>query len=98
MVAIWKFIQERYFDKSEKRYSTSALLPGMKVWECDLKSGDVVEAEIIEVTRDNYFVGTTTSKEVKMKPKCMYEVAINGENAVRKFEKRIIEFANVKKS
>lgn len=97
LLRIWKFIQNRFFDKSAKRYVSSALMPGMKVWECNLITGDVVEADIIEVVRENYFVGTTTTKEVNMKPKCMYEVAINGQNAVRKFEKRIVELSKNKK-
>lgn len=98
MIAIWKFIQDRFFNKKAGPIITGHLKPGMKVWEANLDTGDVVEADVIEVTRDNYFTGTTTSKEVVMKPNCMYEVALNGENAVKKIEKRIVEIANKQKS
>jgi hypothetical protein len=98
MISIWKFIQSKFFDKKVGPIVTGHLRPGMKVWECNISTGTVTEADIIEITRDNYFTGTCTSKEVKIQPNCMYEVAINGQNAVKKFEKRILENLNKQKS
>ena len=97
MIVIWKYIQSKFFDKKAGPIVTGNLMPGMKVWECNISTGEIVEAEIVEVTRDNYFVGSITSKEVVMKPNCMYEFALRGEGAVKKFEKRILEALNKQK-
>lgn len=95
MLVVWKWLQNKYFEKSNAPDFVGLFKPGMKVWECDLKTGDIVEAEIFEVERDNFFVGKLKSREVLMKPGCIYEVALNGQNAVKKFEKKIVKhYAN----
>lgn len=66
---------------------------GMKVYKCNLNDPEylVVEAEIAKVELKNGVV----SHQVVMEENCIYELAINTENAVRKMEKRII--ASLKK-
>jgi len=64
-------------------------MAGMKVWECDLATGDIIEAEIKET---RYVLSTGRIRknyQVLIRENCMYEYAINGENATRKFETRI---------
>ena len=58
--------------------------PGQKVWQCDLKTGEVKEAEF-----DNTTVNALAphKKKVRVKPGHIYAVAINKANAEKKFVK-----------
>lgn len=92
IISVWKFIQDRFFDKNlndpiAKQYAK----PNMKVWECNLVTGEVKEAVLEKKTRQNYFVGELTTNEVVINKNCLYDLAINGANATRKFEQRILK-------
>lgn len=73
------------------------LLPNLKVWEADLITGDVVPAEIeVEITFD--LKGKPRkNRKVLIRENCIYEYAMNGENAVRKLETRILNSINKSK-
>lgn len=62
---------------------------GMKVFKCDLTDPEflVVEASIKSFSTADGKV----YHQVVMEENCIYELAINTENAVRKMEKRILE-------
>ncbi len=63
---------------------------GMKVFKCDLTDPEylVVEAPVKKIENEN---GEVVSQQVMIEENCIYELAINTENAVRKMEKRILE-------
>lgn len=63
---------------------------GMKVYKCDLNDPDylVVEAEVKKIENEH---GEVVSQQVVIEKGCIYELAINTENAVRKMEKRILQ-------
>ena len=64
-------------------------MAGMKVWECDLATGDIVEAEISVTPYIDSKGKSRKNRKVMLRKNCLYEYAINGENATRKFETRI---------
>jgi len=68
------------------------VIPGMKVWECDIATGDIREAEINVSSYVDAKGRFRRNRKVIIRKNCMYEYAMNGENAVRKFETRIIDF------
>jgi hypothetical protein len=75
--------------------SKKRVMKGLKVWEGDLISGDVVEAEI-EITFSFDANGKSRrNRKVLIRKNCIYEYALNGENACRKLELRI---ANIVKT
>lgn len=66
------------------------VMSGLQVWEADLITGDVVPAKM-EITISFDEDGRERkNRKVLIRKNCIYEYAINGENAVRKLEKRII--------
>jgi hypothetical protein len=65
------------------------VMKGLKVWEADLISGDVVPAEIETTFSFDATGRKRTNRKVLIRKNCIYEYAINGENAVRKLEFRI---------
>jgi hypothetical protein len=65
------------------------VMPGMKVWECDLATGEIVEAEISITPYVDSKGKSRKNRKVLIRKNCMYEYALNGENATRKFETRI---------
>jgi len=89
MLSIYQYIKNKFFNKPTEPIVSGFLKKNHIVWECNLLTGEIVEAEIITKTTDNFFIGPTTTREVLMKKNCMYETALNGPNAVRKFEQRI---------
>lgn len=101
LLRIWKYIQGKFFNKIEaNKYVPLArriLKPGQVCWECDLLSGNVTKAEVIEMPWTNSNGTQRVIREVVIKRNCIYELAINGDNAVRKFEKRIVELSKNKK-
>jgi len=65
------------------------VMKGLQVWEADLITGDVVQAQM-EITISFDEAGhERKNRKVLIRENCIYEYAINGENAVRKLEKRI---------
>jgi hypothetical protein len=64
-------------------------LPGQIVWELDLKTHELKEAEYISAEAVITKYGTATKRTLIVKPYCMYEVAINKKNAERKLLTRI---------
>lgn len=69
--------------------SQKRVIAGMKVWECDLATGDIVEAEISVTPYTDKNGRIRKNRKVMIRQNCMYEYAMNGENATRKFETRI---------
>lgn len=92
----WKFIQSKFYEKSTDPIAQRFVKPNMKVWECNLITGQIKEAEMIKITRQNYFVGELTTNEVVINKNCLYDLAINGVNATRKFEQRILKITSKK--
>ncbi len=93
MIVAWKWLQSRFFGSIDfkepvKKYLVHA---GQKVWECNLKTGVIEEAEVLALPSKDRKGNPCIKREVVMKPNCIYEFAINGENATRKFENRIKE-------
>lgn len=94
IVRFWKWVLSFFRKKQtaiEKTpYAKRIVKPGQVVWECDLKTGDVVKAEIVELPWIDGKGRERKIREVVMKKGCIYEIALNGDNAVRKFEQRIV--------
>jgi hypothetical protein len=93
MVAIWKWLQEKFFAPIDLRVPVKEYLykPGLPLWECNLVTGEIIEAEFETVPSTDRKGKPCIKRKLLMKEKCLYEFAINGDNAVRKFEKRITE-------
>lgn len=70
---------------------------GVVVWECDLVTGDIHKANVIEYSFVDRKGRSRIKREVVLNQNCIYDYAINGENAVRKFESRIMKYAQSKK-
>lgn len=72
--------------------------PGQKCWQFNFKTGKVTEVEYESET-----IGFAEAAEqrkvnrkIKINPDCIYEIAINKKNAIRKFRKKIANIqANV---
>jgi hypothetical protein len=75
--------------------SKKRVMKGLKVWEADLITGDVVQAEIETTFSFDAYGKKRTNRKVLIRKNCIYEYAMNGENAVRKLEARI---ANIVKA
>lgn len=94
MKKIWKwlfsFFRKKQTAIEKTPYAKRIVKPGQVVWECDLKTGDVVKAEIVELPWIDKKGRKRKVREVVMKKGCIYEIALNGDNAVRKFEQRIV--------
>ena len=90
MLKVWRWLQFNLHSTIDFHVSY-VVKPGMKVWECNLSNGEIGLAEVKEFERYNFFVGTIKSKEVVMRDGCIYEFALRGESAIKKFEKRILE-------
>ena len=71
--------------------SSKRVIAGLKVWECDITTGDIIEAEIIVTPYIDSKGRARNNRKVVIKKNCIYEYAMNGENATRKFETRIIK-------
>lgn len=73
------------------------VMKGLKVWEADLTTGDVVPAEM-EITISFDTNGKSRrNRKVLIKKNCIYEYALNGENACRKLETRIANIIQASK-
>jgi hypothetical protein len=73
------------------------VMKGLKVWEADLTTGDVVPAEM-EITISFDVNGKSRrNRKVLIKKNCIYEYALNGENACRKLETRIANIIQLDK-
>lgn len=90
-----------FFNKSEKiakqPVASRIISKGVLVWECELSSGDVRKATVKELLFVDKKGRTRKKREVVMLDGCIYDFAVNGENAVRKFENRILAAAKSKK-
>lgn len=95
MIALYQWLKNKFFAPVEitphMRYLVKS---GMKLWECNLSTGDIVEADVVGVSYVDKKGNPFVKREVAMKPGCMYEFAINGENATKKFEKKILKLTN----
>jgi hypothetical protein len=94
---VLSFFRKKQTVVEKTPYAKRIVKPGQLVWECDLKTGDVVKAEIVELPWVDLKGRKRNIREVVMKKGCIYEIALNGENAVRKFEQRIIEISKKSK-
>lgn len=93
MIRVWKWLQHKWFAPIDLRTPVKEYLfkPGLQLWECNIETGDIVEAEFEMVSGFDKRGNKCIKRKLVMKDKCLYEFAINGENATRKFEKRILE-------
>ena len=71
--------------------SQKRVMAGMKVWECDITTGTIAEAEISVSSYVDSKGKSRKNRKVLIRKNCMYEYAMNGENATRKFEARILQ-------
>jgi hypothetical protein len=78
--------------------ATRIISKGVLIWECELASGDVRKAVVKELEYVDRKGRTRTKREVVMHDGCIYDFAVNGENAVRKFENRILAIAKNKQT
>lgn len=69
--------------------SKKRVMKGLKVWEADLITGDVVPAEMEITIAFDENGKARRNRKVLIRKNCIYEYALNGENAVRKLELRI---------
>lgn len=83
------FRKKKPLAKRQSIISQKRVMAGMKVWECDLATGDIVEAEISVTPYIDSKGKSRKNRKVMLRKNCLYEYAINGENATRKFETRI---------
>lgn len=83
------FRNKKPLAKSQPIISQKRVMAGMKVWECDLATGEIVEAEISITPYIDSKGKSRKNRKVMIRKNCLYEYAINGENATRKFETRI---------
>ena len=91
---IYQWLKNRFFAPvgvENKVLAKRVINSGQTVWEADLDTFNVRVADIEKVTYYDSKGKRRTRNKVLLKPNCIYEFAINGENAVRKFEKRIVE-------
>lgn len=94
MLSVYQYLKNKFFAPLQyaapaKRYVVKS---GQKVWECNLATGDIVEADVKAVPGVDKRGNQCITREVIMKPNCLYDFALNGENAVRKFETRLKEY------
>lgn len=75
--------------------SKKRVMNGLKVWEANLATGDVIPAEIETTTFFDANGRMRKNRKVLIRKNCIYEYALNGENACRKLELRI---ANIVKT
>lgn len=104
MIKYWKrlkaWISSFYKKKAiavKQPIASRIIKPGVIVWECDLISGDVRKADMIVKSSWDKKGRERKKREVIINKNCIYEFAIDGENAVRKFENRILAMAKTKK-
>jgi len=90
---VLSFFRKKQTVLEKTPYAKRIVKAGQVVWECDLKTGDVVKAHIVELPWIDRKGKKRIHREVVMKKGCIYQIALNGENAVRKFEQRILEIS-----
>lgn len=79
---------------SDKKFVGSKRVPaGVIVWECDLSTGNIEKANVVDCSYVDRKGRRRIRREVALKKNCIYDYAINGENAVRKFEARILAYS-----
>ena len=92
---LYQWIKNRFFAPvgvENKALAKRVINSGQVVWEADL---DTFNVQIADVEKVSYYDSKGKRRirnKVLLKTNCIYEFAINGENAVRKFEKRIVEY------
>lgn len=95
MIAVYQWLKNKFFAPVENTPDVKYLVKaGMKLWECNLTTGDIVEADVMAVSSTDKKGNRCLKREVVMKPGCLYEFALNGENATRKFEQKILKLTN----
>ena len=82
---------EKPVEKKEVLIHTFRPQPGQKCWQYNFKTGKVTEAEYQMQNISYIRAGEKNGvhRKIKMNTDCIYEVAINKENAIRKFRKKI---------
>lgn len=97
----WKwllsFFGKKSKQESKKLVSRQRVPAGLIVWQCDLSTGDIEKANVVETSYVDHKGRLRVKREVVLHQNCIYDYAINGENAVRKFESRIKKYAQSKK-
>lgn len=98
MFWLWvvSFFRKKKAIAEKQPIATRIIKPGVLVWECDLISGDVRKADVKKTDRVDAKGRTRVKREVIVNKDCIYELAIDGDNAVRKFENRILAMAKSK--
>lgn len=75
---------------TRKEYKgTLRLKKGMKLYELNLKTQEIKEAQYQSITAQTGRLGAGVRKALIMQPNCLYEAAINQQNAQRKFGKMV---------
>lgn len=98
-VSVWffSFFRKKKAIAVKQPIATRIIKPGVVVWECDIVSGDVRKAQVKISSRFDNKGRERKKHEVIVNKNCIYEMAIDGDNAVRKFENRILAMAKSKK-
>jgi hypothetical protein len=95
MIVVYQWLKNKFFAPVENTPDMKYLVKaGMKLWECNITTGDIVEADVIGIPSYDKKGNPCIKREVVMKPGCLYEFALNGENATRKFEQKILKLTN----
>lgn len=95
-----EIILVRQSEQKKRSKHVDSLRPhkGEKVWELDLKTKMISEAKFDSIVRVLGAKGFThVRKKIIARDYCLYETAINVENARRKFLRLIKQLANAKK-
>jgi len=93
MLKVWRWLQVRFglVPTGSNVVGRRVIQPGQCVWECELKTGEVRKAEVVVCPWIDKQGNEMILREAIVKKGCIYEVALNGGNAVKKFESRIVE-------
>jgi hypothetical protein len=93
MIAVYQWLKNRFFAPMELKSPVKKYIikHRQKVWECNIETGSIHKAEVLAIPSFDRKGKPCIKRELVMKPNCLYEFALNGENAVRKFEQRILE-------
>lgn len=81
-----KIVKQAEVKKESKLIGSMKVIPGLTLFEMDMKSGEIRKAVFKETIAT--FGGGGSSK-LEFNPNSMYVQALNLKNAKRKFEKRV---------
>lgn len=86
-----------HFEKSFVDLGKKMLRRGHSLWKFNIQEGKMYKLDLEFDKRYNVETGRSTSKcGVKVEPYCLYETALNAENAAKKFQKMMNNIVNGK--